>query len=112
MVEGRLVHNQESHIGISNNRRCSGFSINEGDFSEKVSSGKLPDELSILLDTGLAFYDKNELPSCFPLLNQDPFSLHLHLVCMFSDFCQMSLAKVSEQRYFLEKIDLLGTTAE
>jgi hypothetical protein len=56
----------------------------------------LPDDVSIFLDPGLALDDKNELPAYFPLLNQDPAFLHLDLVCMFSDFSQVALAKVAE----------------
>jgi hypothetical protein len=107
MVEGRFVHDQYGHTRFSNNGCCPGFSIDEGYLPEKVATGQLPDDFSIFLDPGLTFCDKNELPSCFPLLNQYPTFLHLHLIRMFTDFPQMALAKVAEQRYFLEKIDLL-----
>src|SRR4030042_3546604 len=96
MVEGRFVNDQYGHIGLSNNRGCSRLSIDKGYLPEKIASGQLPNEFSIFLNTGLALCDKNELPPCFPLLNQDPAFLHLYLICMFSDFFQMALAKVTE----------------
>ena len=72
MVEGCFVHYQKSHIGFSDNRRCSGFSIDEGYLPEKVALRQLSDDFPVFLYAGLALYDKNELPPWFPLLNQDP----------------------------------------
>jgi hypothetical protein len=70
---------------------------------EKVPFRQLPDHFPVLLDSSLPVYDKNELPPFFLLLSQNPACLHLHLICVSTDFSQMALAEIAKHRYPLRR---------